>query len=212
MLLLIHFFNSILPIMVKNSIYKRLGLLCCFGILLILCNCKSNSIVEDKDSTAGITSLETLIEKEVYYIDIEAMYPFNTAATTQVINALMLTNTGNSASRIDVGGEGYFIKIENDSVKAILPFFGERRLNAGNYSGRDGSIKIEGIAKEYEKIIKKKRLEINFITNQIDEPSEAYDVNLEIFPNKRVSVKIIPNYKTFISYSGILKPVIVESQ
>ena len=67
---------------------------------------------------------------------------------------------------------------------------------------------------DFEKIINtnKRKLEINFKTNQNGESSESYDVNLVLFPNNRVEVKIASTFKNFISYTGTLKSLNIESQ
>ncbi|WP_179019532.1 DUF4251 domain-containing protein [Winogradskyella forsetii] len=192
--------------MKKSAIYKRLGLLLCIGILGILWNCKSTDITDDENYTADINKLEILLEKDTYYINIDTALPFVTAATQQVANALFLSRTGNTASRIDVMGDGHFISIQNDSVKGDLPFFGERRLSAGPYGGRNGGIAFEGLPGNYEKNLnkKKRKLEIKFTISQNGEPSEHYEVNLDIFPNKNATININSNFKTNMGYSGTL--------
>jgi len=194
--------------MIRKLIFKRLRILYCIGMLCILCNCKSSKVTEEQKYTADINYLEMLMEKETYYLDIEVAFPFNTAATQQVANALFLSRTGNSANRVDISGDGHFIEIQTDSVKGDLPFFGERRLNAGNYGGTNSGIAFNGIKKNYQKTInkEKRKIEIKFKTNQNGEPSESYDVSLEIFPNKSAVVNITPNFKTFMRYTGTLKP------
>ena len=200
--------------MVNKFIYKRLRLLFCLGIISVLWNCKSNDIAVDKKHTTEISTLETLMEKEAYYIDIEVAFPFSTAATTQVVNAILLPNTGNSAGRIDVSGDGNFIEIQKDSSKGSLPFFGERRLSGGPYGSTDGSISFNGIHENYEKTINegKRKLEIKFKAIHNGESSESYDVNIEIFPSKRVDVRITPTFRTYMRYTGRLKPVKNESK
>ncbi|WP_299122976.1 DUF4251 domain-containing protein [uncultured Winogradskyella sp.] len=197
-----------------NHTYKRLQVLLCFGLICLVFSCKSNDTAMSSNSTLAFSELETLLEKEDYYIEMESAIPFNTLATTQVINSLMLRNTGNNASRIDLSGDGNFIEIKNDSIKGYLPFFGEQRISSGRYGGTDTAIQFEGLAKDYEKSIidKKKKLEIEFTTNHKGDNSERYDVRLEIFPNKRVMVSITPTYRTIMRYSGRLKPIKDKSQ
>ncbi|WP_178988478.1 DUF4251 domain-containing protein [Winogradskyella schleiferi] len=193
--------------MFKRAIYKRLGLLFCISIIGIFWNCKSSDITDDENYTTDINKLEMLLEKEAYSIDIEAALPFVTASTQQVANALFLSRTGNTASRVYVGGDGHFIEIKNDSVKGDLPFFGERRLSGGPYGGRNGGIAFEGLPENFEKSLNKnkRKLEIKFSISQTGESSERYDVNLEIFPSKNAVVNINSTYKTSMGYTGNLR-------
>ncbi|MBC3846281.1 DUF4251 domain-containing protein [Winogradskyella echinorum] len=195
--------------MIKAHIYQRIKLLILLGVFCLLFNCKSKANLNDSAYVADISQLEALMENDAYHIDIEVAYPFTTAATTQVVNALLLQNTGNSANRIDVRGDGNSVIIQNDSVIGDLSFFGERRLSAGRYGSSDGGIHFEGIPKNFEKTInkEKRKLEINFKTNEKQQSSETYDVNIVIFPSKRVEVKVTSTFRTFMRYSGRLLPV-----
>ncbi|RED45294.1 uncharacterized protein DUF4251 [Winogradskyella eximia] len=194
--------------MTKKVIYKRLRLLCCLSVLITLWNCKSKDITASEKYADNLTTLKILQEKEIYNIEIDVAYPFVKAATQQVANTLFLSRTGNTANRIDVRGDGYFINIVKDSVKGDLSFMGERRLSGGTY-GMNRGIAFEGVPKNLEKSIDKKnnKLEIKFSINQNGEPSEKYDVRLLIFPNNKAEVEITSTFKTFMRYSGTLQLV-----
>ena len=173
-----------------------------------LWSCKTNSIAKIEAKAQDMALLESLQTQDDYRVEIEVVYPFTSAATTQASN-LLLRNTGDTANRIDVRGDGNFIEIKNDSVKAYLPFFGEQRLSAGDYGGTDLSIQIEESLKDFSKQIntKKGKLELDFMAHQKGQQNEKYEVNLDIYPNKTVNVNITPVYRTFIRYSGSLVPI-----
>ena len=187
--------------------YYRFIQLVLIASLGLLFNCKSNTIAQDKTYSDELAQLQMLLDEETYYIDIEVAFPFTTAATQQVFNELFLSRTGNTASRIDVTGDGHFIEIKNDSVKGDLSFFGERRMNSGPYGSTNTGIGFEGVPENYEKFINKdkRKLEIKFKTNQKDQTSESYDVSLDIYPSRRVEVRIASTFKTFMRYTGTLK-------
>ncbi|WP_299099999.1 DUF4251 domain-containing protein [uncultured Winogradskyella sp.] len=207
MLLIIQSFVGILVIMVKKEIVKIFNVFIVLVVLTTMWSCKSSNVDDANKPSDAINTLQKLLEREEYYIDIDVVYPFNTAATQRVANALFLSQTGNNASRIDVTEDGHFIEINTDSVSGNLSFFGERRLSAGNYGGRNSGIVFNGIPEKYVKTINesKKRLDIEFEIKQINEPSETYNVKLELFPNNKVAVNITSTYKTFIKYSGRLR-------
>ena len=123
----------------------------------------------------------------------------------------MFRNTGNNANRVDVRGDGNFIEIKNDTVKGYLSFYGERRQNSGEY-GRSSAIQFEEPLEDLSKKIDKDKgkLELEFSANQKGTDNEKYDLSIDIYPNKNVSVFITPVYKTFMRYSGILESVDVK--
>ena len=188
--------------------HKKLIILFSVGVFCLFYSCKTNQISKNETKAENLAILDKLYNRDNYRVAIEVAYPFNSVATTQVFNTL-LRNTGNNASRIDVTGDGNFIEIQNDSVKGYLSFFGERRLNAGNYGSNNTAIQFEEPLQDLTKKINtdKNNLELKFSAHQKGTDNENYQVNLKIFPNKYVNVNITPVYKTFIRYSGTLEPV-----
>src|SRR5690606_39971153 len=53
---------------------------------------------------------------------------------------------GNSGQRIDLSGNGNFLEVKGDSVKANLPFFGERQMGGG-YNSEGAGIQFDQVAK-----------------------------------------------------------------
>lgn len=184
---------------------KNIVLLYAASILILLSGCKTNKIAKDKTSTKALATLDSLYARDNYLFEIDVAYPFMTAATSQVTNSLM-RNTGNTANRIDVSADNNYIKIENDSVTGYLPFFGERRLNSGTYGSSDVSIQFEEPIKNLTKEINanKGRLELEFRAKQKGNDNEKYEIKINIFPNKNISVDISPLFRTFMRYDGEL--------
>jgi hypothetical protein len=190
----------------KNIIQHKYLKLICFGIFLSLFwSCKTTKIEKEKTKENDLAILENLFIQNDYHIEIDVAYPFNTASTAQVSNVLF-RNTINSANRIDVRGDSEYIKIKNDSVKGYLSFYGERRINSGDYGGRNVAIQFDGPLMDLEKEINKDKgkVELEFTADQSGNDSENYTVKIEIFPNKEAVVNITPTYKTFMRYDGRL--------
>jgi len=192
----------------KINITYRYIVLLGLGLILssFLWSCKTNTVTKNEANARDMAIIDSLYAQSDYNIAIEAVYPFNTAATTQVANAL-LWGTGDNANRIDVRGDGNYIKIENDSVDAYLPFFGERRLNAGSLGGINTSIQfnepLEDLAKEIN--TQKRKLKLEFTANQKGNDNDRYEITIEIYSNTHVTVNITPVYRTFIRYDGRLE-------
>lgn len=192
--------------MKKIKLYKSLIFVFLTIIVGVFTSCKTSKIDQSEARSKDMAILDSLYAQDAYKIAIEVVYPFNTAATTEVAN-ILLRNTGDNASRIDVRGEGNFIEIQNDSVKGYLPFFGERRLSAGAYGGTDLAVQIEEPVKNLSKQInsKKRKLKLEFTANQKGVDNERYEITIEIYPNKHATVNISPVYRTFIRYDGRLE-------
>jgi hypothetical protein len=189
----------------KTITYRGLILLCFAGVLSLFLSCKTNKITNE-ERVQNLAILDSLYGQDEFNIDIEVVYPFNTAATTQVASVL-LRGTGDNANRIDVRGDGNYLKIQNDSIKAYLPFFGESRLSAGDYGGRNISIQIEQPLTDISKQIntEKGKLELEFRADQKGNDNDKYDIRIEIYPNQYVKVNITPVYRTFMQYDGVLE-------
>ncbi|WP_299519088.1 DUF4251 domain-containing protein [Winogradskyella sp.] len=180
------------------------------GLLAFNFGCKSTDNMSLAEKSAQLATLETILNDQSYRVDIEAVYPFNTAATLQVLNQTLLPQTSNNASRIDVIDDGHFIEISNKTkAKGDLPFFGEQRLKGSHYSSSGHGILFDGKPENYKvvKNEKKSAWQITYRINDAREPSEIYDVELLVFPNNHVEINISPSLKTFIRYQGKLKVV-----
>ncbi|QTY26531.1 DUF4251 domain-containing protein [Flavobacterium sp. CS20] len=185
--------------------HKALNLLYLISILSLFWSCKTNQIAKAEAKANDLKILDSLYAKKDYHIKINVAYPFASVATTKVANEL-LRNTGNSANRIDVSGDGNFIKIQNDTVSGYLPFFGESRTSSGSYGGTDLAIQFEEPLKDLKKQIntEKPKLKLEFTTEQKRNNNEKYDVSIDIYPNKNVRVNIRPVHKTVMQYDGRL--------
>ncbi|WP_299113682.1 DUF4251 domain-containing protein [uncultured Winogradskyella sp.] len=191
----------------RKALYNRLKLVFCVGVLGLMWTCKSAKAVERKANE--LKTLEQLSEQNNYRIDVQVAFPFNTQATTQVLNALLIQNTGNTPNRIDVGGNGNYIEIRKDSIKGNLPFFGERRINAGSYGATEGGITFNDKLEDFTKLVNadKGKLILKFKTQQKNGGTDNYDVVIEIFPNKNSIISVTPTYKTYMRYSGLLTAI-----
>lgn len=90
--------------------------------------------------------------------------------------------------------------------------FSEKRLNAGDYGGRDLSIQFDEPVEDLFKQIdfKKDKLTLEFSAKQVGSDNDKHKVTIEIFPNKNVSVNIMPEYRTFIKYDEHLDDVDIK--
>ncbi|WP_238527915.1 DUF4251 domain-containing protein [Aquimarina agarivorans] len=169
--------------------------------------CKSSRLVNSAQEKEQLAALIQLIESKKYQINIKAVYPFNTTATNQVLNTILFP-TGNSAARIDVQGNGNFIKIMGDSIDADLPFFGERQIS-GNYGTTDNGIRVQNLMKQYTVTTNPKK---NTVTAKLNANNNVENHTFIIWASNSDRVQVIVNSSHLnpISYDGTIEPIVSE--
>jgi len=176
--------------------------------LLLAVSCKSAKNVTETDE-AAMSKLVTLLESKTFQIDIEATQPFNTAATTEVLNKIMIPQTGNSANRINVQGDGHYIRSEDGHFKASLPYYGEQRQAGGHYNPKGNNLSFDDSPEDLELTLDEKRLKaiVSFTIDDDKDNIENYDVRITAFPNGYADIYVTSTHRTNIRYMGRLKQI-----
>ena len=146
--------------------------------------------------------LKTLVATKSFVFNAETAYPMQTYAVMQVNNAL-LRNTGNSAGRISLTGNGDFIRVNGDTVQATLAYFGEVRI-VTSLDPRDAGINFDGEPYSYEVTANEKKQTVK-VAFEVKESTEQFSVIMQLYPNKRVTVFINTVNRASIRYDGQLK-------
>ena len=149
--------------------------------------------------------LDELMTQKEFKIAIRSAQPMNTQAWNQIANSGLL-QPGNNASRIDLSGEGYFIKIVGDSVSANIPYYGERQMGGG-YNSNSG-IQFNAIAEDLE-IVKdeeKHGYQISFNVDSAD-VSETFFVNTTVGTGLGSIVYIRSSHRNRIQYAGTVTSI-----
>ncbi len=148
------------------------------------------------------SDLKELMASRSFVITVETAYPMNTYDMMQVTSAL-LRNTGNAPGRINVMGNGDYIKIKGDTVQGALSYFGEVRI-VGAYNPSDTGINFDGEPHTYEVTENEKKQSIR-LEFDIKAKSERYTVTMQLYPNKKATVFINSMNRTSIRYDGTVK-------
>ncbi len=146
--------------------------------------------------------LKILVATKSFVFNAETAYPMQTYAVMQVNNAL-LRNTGNSAGRISLTGNGDYVKIKGDTVQASLAYFGEVRI-VTSIDPRDAGINFDGKPYSYEVTANEKKQTIT-VAFDVKENTEQFSVIMQLYPNKRITVFINSVNRASIRYDGKLK-------
>ncbi|WP_386406360.1 DUF4251 domain-containing protein [Sungkyunkwania multivorans] len=169
--------------------------------------CKTTASSTKMEDNASFNEVVALINSGSYELEVNAVLPFNSYATTQVVNAIMLPYTGNSAARINVQGQNNFLNYNGEEVAADLPYFGEQRLAGRAYGvNTDGGINFKTAPEDYEIVVneKKKRVVITFNAEDTNLTTENYDVTIVAFANGNAELVIFSSHRDNIRYMGKL--------
>ena len=178
------------------------SLFCCIVLpmLVVVLSCKSSETSAER--AKKLSNLEITLDSKDFKIDVNTVYPFNTRATTQVLNQIT-RNTGNTANQIMING--YDITFKNDSVIGELPYYGERQLSSSRYNNHLG-IALKDIPQNYS-LTKHKKKDAYVIKFNMDDNSdsvETYNVIMTFYTNETVNISILSSHRNTINYRGRL--------
>ena len=170
-------------------------------VSMLAISCKSSESLAER--AEELNNLEKTLNNKDFKIDINTALPFNTNATTQVLNNLT-RYTGNTANRINVNG--YYITFKNDSVTGYLPYYGEQRLSSTRYNNGLG-IEFSGVPQDYElsKHQKKDAYIMQFTIKDDRDTVESYKIFITFFPSNTADVNIVSSHRNAIGYRGQLR-------
>jgi len=172
------------------------------GLLLfaVICSCSGSKNTVSGPKNMG--ALDSLVQQKEFRI-------VNNWANPMVTNAMMnlsdLLGPQNNIQRINLMGNPSYLDIKGDSVKAYLPYFGERQMGGGyNMDGEAIQFDQEAADMKMEYIKAKERYRIRFKANK---NSESFNVILEIYANRKTNLMINSTQRNPIRYEGIIAPL-----
>lgn len=169
-------------------------------IFLIQINCMS----QKKEINQNNQLLNKLIVERVFRIEFQWAYPMITSAYSKVVNSGLLP-PGNSPGHVNIVGNSNYFRMQNDSVSAYLPYFGERQMG-GSYGSNNGGIQFEGVPEKLEITVNKKGgYNIKFSINDKENITENYNVYIEITTKLNANLNINSNQRLNIKYKGKVK-------
>lgn len=170
---------------------KKISVVVFISLLFIGCS-------SSKEAVAVNPALDTLMSEQAFKFEVRTVEPQVTTALMQIANSGII-QPGNTIGNINVDGQGYFLSMDGDQVKAIMPYYGERQMGGGYDS--DSGIEFDGLAKDLkiEKDELKQRYRIDF---NVDGSSETYMVTIAIAANLKSEVSVRSSHRNRIRYTG----------
>gem|GEM_PF-1690541 len=201
--------NAYLKPMKKKPLYHRLFLVAVMAMVFQSCGSSENAAEETQNAQA-FQAVSDLVASEMYRIDVENAQPFNTAATTQVLNELAPYMNGSTSGNIQLSGDNYFLEVTQGKVKANMPFFGQQlQGSGGNRNSQDVGVDMNGMTEDYAaKVLERKqKIEIYFEADDVNNKTERYQVFINAYPNQRATIQVTSSQRTVIRYTGRIHAV-----
>ncbi|GGG45300.1 hypothetical protein GCM10011414_13570 [Croceivirga lutea] len=174
---------------------KKLFPLLFFSILIGL-GCKTNSRTVDPEQ---VQALANSLESNPLKIEFDFALPLVTTSMAQLGNA-QLFPYGSNASRISLNGSNATMVISKDSVEAHLPYYGERQIVTTTNPSNAG-IQFNGVPNNF-KVNQNLDKGMVLVTFDINNATENFQIDLELFPNKRAMLHVFSTHRRRISYQG----------
>ncbi|NDV14941.1 DUF4251 domain-containing protein [Muricauda sp. TY007] len=167
-------------------------------VLLVSIACASS---KNQATPEEIAALDRMISDQQFKIEANWAQPMASQGLNSIANAGLLP-FGSTASRIDISGTGGYLRMVGDSVKADLPFFGERQMG-GYYHPDKAGIKFEGIPKDLSFSSNKKDTG-KTMRFTISQESENFQVIAQLYPSGQARLAVSSSHRTNIWYQGHL--------
>jgi hypothetical protein len=164
-------------------------------VMITSCSSSKPSFTE-----AQTKALDSIMQKQEFSIKSNWAQPQVTNAMNQLADVGLIPS-GSSAGNIDISGITNYLKMEQDSVKAKLPFFGERHFGGG-YNNSEG-IEFEGIPNNLQiKRNSKSGYTLQFNIRDTNSSSETYQVYITIWPNLNSDITVTSAQRNSMRYQG----------
>jgi hypothetical protein len=168
-------------------------------LLTLLIGCGTS---QTKVSSAENSALNGIMSSQSFEIVCDVAEPQVTNGMNAIANAGLLP-IGSTVGSINLIGNSNFFRMENDTISAYLPYFGERQMGGG-YNGTDGiAIQFNGVPSDLAvEHGKNNTYDIYFDISDEKSSSERYSVYVKVYSNLTSSIRINSNQRFPISYRG----------
>ena len=169
------------------------------GIFMLLLTSLACSSTKSSATPEEIAAMEKMVSNKQFEIKANWAQPLASQSLNSIAAAGMLP-PGSSVSRIDITGTGGYLRMMGDSVKADLPYFGERQMGGG-YNQNNTGINFEGVPKDLS-IEPNKKGTGKTIQFNIEHETEGFQVIAQLYPGGMARLSISSTHRNNIWYQG----------
>lgn len=178
---------------------KTTTLVLCCTIALLFSSCGSQKV---NYTAAEKAQLEEMVNANAFRLKAQWANPLATRSVNALASSGFLP-PGSNPNRIDIIGTAAFLEVTTDSVRAQLPYYGERQFG-NTYNPADVGIQFNGVPKDFKLEYDEKKDSYYFAFDIINDLGEGFNVNGTLFPNLRTTFYINSTERLTIGYSGLV--------
>jgi hypothetical protein len=182
----------------KTTVLKLAFLV--FGVTLVSCGSQKETV-----SPEQIAQLEEMVNTKSFHLDARWANPLATQSINSIAAAGLLP-PGSNPNRIDIIGTASYLEVKNDSVFAILPYYGERQFGS-TFNPQEVGIQFKGVPKNLEIDYNEKKQHYEFEFDIINDHGESFNVNGTLFRNLNTTFYINSTERMTIGYSGTVEEI-----
>jgi len=136
-------------------------------------------------------------------------------AMKELINSKQFEFTGewatsSSGKRVNLISNPTFIKIDDETANAFLPFFG-RGFSGSGYSSGSSGIEFKDPLENYAVTFNDKKQSVS-IKFKAKGGNDRYDVSIKVFSSGSTTININSNNRSSMTYSGKTGPLKKEKE
>jgi len=180
---------------------KNLVLL--LGIALFLWNCKSSDSAVTAEKTK---ELQEWIANKSFEIESDRANPKVTNGLSRIDPSLF--GHGNNSNNISLVGTPNYLRVNNDSVSAYLPYYGNRHIGV-KLGSNTGAVQFNTVAKNYSSEYNESKNQTT-IQFEAKDDTEVYNVTISIFSNLTTNITINSSQRSSIGYDGVISKYSAE--
>ena len=176
---------------------RNISLIVILSILLFGCGSSKPAVSN--------AALDTMMARETFEIEVRAAEPQVTTALARAGNSGLM-RPGSTISRVDLTGDGYFIKLEGEKASIELPYYGERQMGGGY--GTNGGFTMEDTPVKDLKITKDEKKKSYQVTFNVDNASESLFFTIDVGSSLSSTTMVTSAQRNRIRYTGNLAPLL----
>jgi hypothetical protein len=173
---------------------KKIRIYIIFTVVIWSCGTASKTTGSMSDAKL----LDDMVAHKTFEIIVDRAYPQASSSMNAISNSGLL-GPGNSIGRIDLAGDGNYLRVQGDSVAGYLPYYGERQFGGGY--GSNDAIEFKGIPKKFEISRDDNSYQLQF---NVNDQSESYTIMVLMYPNLVSRITVNSNQRTTIRYDGMI--------
>tara|TARA_R110002073_G_scaffold128999_3_gene275093 strand:+ start:49832 stop:50296 length:465 start_codon:yes stop_codon:yes gene_type:complete len=151
-------------------------------------------VVNTKDGN----SINDLIENKSFEIT-------SNFAAPRSVQLNLLMPVGSTPNNIPINGTVNYLVLNNDQVKAFLPYYGELQ-NGLAFNSKETGIKFSGTPEDYSLTYNENK-KFHKVKFKIKEGREVYNVTVSLYNNLTSRIHVFSSHRSSITYTGVVKEI-----